>query len=171
MKKLKLILCAILLAFPMLLSHPQKSRLHSGYTLYPHELERERECIANALWFEARGEGEEGMRAVLSVIQNRKNNSKFPNTYCGVIYQPKQFSFIINGESPNKTVTSSEKEVEKKVNKLAYKVVYADFKNSFDNPDVMWYAHKNINNKWTKVKSKIITIGNHSFYAYNTKRT
>lgn len=53
----------------------------------------EKACIVQALWHEARGEKLAGLLAVASVIENRKNSSRYPADYCSVIWQDKQFSF------------------------------------------------------------------------------
>lgn len=50
-------------------------------------------CLAEALYFEARGEGRNGQRAVAEVILNRVDSGAFPNSVCGVIYQRGQFSY------------------------------------------------------------------------------
>lgn len=42
-------------------------------------------CLAEALYFEARGTGEEGRRAVGEVILNRAASPEFPDTICGVV--------------------------------------------------------------------------------------
>jgi len=44
-------------------------------------------CLAEALYFEARGETVKGQFAVAEVIRNRVKSSRFPNSYCGVIHQ------------------------------------------------------------------------------------
>ncbi len=44
-------------------------------------------CLAEALYFEARGETVKGQFAVAEVIRNRVKSNRFPNTYCGVIHQ------------------------------------------------------------------------------------
>ncbi len=44
-------------------------------------------CLAEALYFEARGETVKGQFAVAEVIQNRVKSSRFPGSYCGVIHQ------------------------------------------------------------------------------------
>ena len=44
-------------------------------------------CLAEALYFEARGETVKGQFAVAEVIRNRVNSSRFPNSYCAVINQ------------------------------------------------------------------------------------
>ncbi|MCX7564930.1 cell wall hydrolase [Sulfitobacter sp. F26169L] len=44
-------------------------------------------CLAEALYFEARGETVKGQFAVAEVIRNRVKSGRFPNSYCGVINQ------------------------------------------------------------------------------------
>ncbi|SHE40107.1 Cell wall hydrolase CwlJ, involved in spore germination [Litoreibacter ascidiaceicola] len=44
-------------------------------------------CLAEALYFEARGETVKGQIAVAEVILNRVSSSRFPDTVCGVIKQ------------------------------------------------------------------------------------
>lgn len=56
-------------------------------------------CLIAALYFEARGEGPEGMRAVRAVIENRVDDTRWPDTYCDVIYQPMQFAWTRDGLS------------------------------------------------------------------------
>lgn len=51
-------------------------------------------CLAGAIYFEARGETLEGQLAVGRVIVNRAQSGRFPSSYCGVVYQPSQFSFV-----------------------------------------------------------------------------
>ncbi len=64
---------------------------------------RERNCLANGVYFEARGEPTKGQQAVAQVILNRVRNPAYPNTVCGVVYQNKrkrnacQFSFACDG--------------------------------------------------------------------------
>jgi spore germination cell wall hydrolase CwlJ-like protein len=49
--------------------------------------EKEQRCLAEGIYFEARGEIEKGQAAVAQVILNRVRNPTFPNTICGVVYQ------------------------------------------------------------------------------------
>jgi len=64
---------------------------------------RDLECLTQAAYYEARGEGRDGMRAVAQVVLNRVRHSAFPKTVCGVVYQGAnrrvgcQFSFTCNG--------------------------------------------------------------------------
>jgi spore germination cell wall hydrolase CwlJ-like protein len=47
----------------------------------------ELECLAKTIYFEARGESEQGQRAVAAVVLNRVKSPKFPNTICEVVHQ------------------------------------------------------------------------------------
>lgn len=51
-------------------------------------------CMTLAIFKEAEGEGLEGMRAVGDVIINRVESDEFPDEVCGVVLQPKQFSWV-----------------------------------------------------------------------------
>ena len=55
--------------------------------------------LAENAYFEARGEGLEGMIAVTNVVSHRVSDSEFPKTYYDVITQPKQFSWL-NTKAP-----------------------------------------------------------------------
>ncbi len=55
-------------------------------------------CLAEALYFEARGEGRQGQQAVAEVILNRVDSRAFPSTVCGVVNQRSQFSYTIGGK-------------------------------------------------------------------------
>ncbi|MDO5529897.1 MAG: cell wall hydrolase [Paracoccus sp. (in: a-proteobacteria)] len=50
-------------------------------------------CLAEALYFEARGEGVNGQRAVAEVILNRVDSRQFPSSVCGVVNQRGQFTY------------------------------------------------------------------------------
>nr|WP_246723559.1 cell wall hydrolase [Rhizobium sp. ARZ01] len=59
----------------------------------------EQKCLAEGIYFEARGESLKGQAAVAQVILNRARNPAYPNTVCNVVYQGEklrtgcQFSF------------------------------------------------------------------------------
>ena len=55
---------------------------------------KETKCIATAIYHEARGEPIMGQAAVGYVINNRVFSERYPDTACGVVYQPWQFSHI-----------------------------------------------------------------------------
>ncbi len=65
--------------------------------------DKERRCLAEAIYFEARGESEQGQAAVAQVVLNRVASGLYPPTICGVVYQNRrrlnacQFSFACDG--------------------------------------------------------------------------
>lgn len=59
-------------------------------------------CLAGAIYFEARNEPLDGQLAVGRVIVNRSKSGRFPASYCGVVNQPSQFSFV-HHHTPVKT--------------------------------------------------------------------
>ena len=50
-------------------------------------------CLAEAVYFEARGEAVRGQIAVAQVVLNRAFSGKYPDTVCGVVYQNKHRHF------------------------------------------------------------------------------
>jgi spore germination cell wall hydrolase CwlJ-like protein len=64
---------------------------------------REQHCLAQAIYYEARGESRQGQMAVAEVVANRTRSDYYPNTVCGVVYQGServtgcQFSFTCDG--------------------------------------------------------------------------
>ena len=69
-----------------------------------HDNQKQRSCLARALYNEARGEPEAGQWAVAAVILNRVQSSRYPDTVCDVVYQNAskfnrcQFSFACDGK-------------------------------------------------------------------------
>jgi len=66
----------------------------------PATLSRDMNCLAGAIYFEARGESLAGQLAVASVIVERANSGRFPDSYCGVVFQRSQFSFVRGNRMP-----------------------------------------------------------------------
>lgn len=63
-----------------------------------------RRCLALSMYWEARNEGREGMRAIGSVVLNRVEHADFPGTPCEVVFDggetpPCQFSWWCDGRS------------------------------------------------------------------------
>ncbi|WP_010095943.1 spore cortex-lytic enzyme [Ornithinibacillus scapharcae] len=54
--------------------------------------------MANAVYGEARGEPYEGQVAVAAVILNRVESPTFPNTVAGVIFEPRAFTAVADGQ-------------------------------------------------------------------------
>ncbi|MCZ2397887.1 MAG: cell wall hydrolase [Chitinophagales bacterium] len=156
---------SFLVLFPAALDVPVKSREHSGVVTQNQETELL--CIKSALWHEARGEPEEGIRAVMSVIYNRKNSKHYPDTFCDVILQDKQFSAFNSNKGLAtkrlKPVREADIAAYTKVAGIAQEVLLGTFKPVLD-PSVMHYAHFRVKNHWTKKYKKVKVAGKHVFY-------
>ena len=66
--------------------------------------QRSLQCLAEAVYYEARSESEDGQRAVAQVVLNRVRHPAYPGTVCGVVYQGPlkpgggcQFTFTCDG--------------------------------------------------------------------------
>lgn len=128
---------------------------------------KEQQCLEEALWFEARGDGEHSMKAVANVILNRVHSKDYPKTICDVVSQPKQFSYR-NHLKPSQRLQINPKASEK----LTYAKMKEHLKEwhtqGFEpvlEPSVLWYARSEVSNYWTRTKIKVQQIGSHVFYA------
>ncbi len=61
---------------------------------------RELRCLAGAIYFESKSESLKGQLAVGHVVANRAASGRFPTSYCGVVYQRSQFSFVRGKSMP-----------------------------------------------------------------------
>lgn len=166
-KILCIFLFIILISIPSFLSVPTKGRESGGIVLDSKEYTKELTCLINTLYAEARSEPEEGIRAVMSVIYNRKNHKNYPNTFCKVILQDKQFSAFNSNKSLAtkrlKPVKGPDEEAYIKVAGIAQEAVVGAFKPVLE-PSVLWYTHIRVKNKWTRKFERVKVIASHSFY-------
>ncbi|HET9458354.1 MAG TPA: cell wall hydrolase [Sphingomicrobium sp.] len=122
-------------------------------------LDEEANCIAVAVYHEARGESLEGQLAVARVIMNRAASGKYPPTWCGTVKQPWQFSFVRNYQFPY-TDTSS----------LAWRKAVAITRLAISNAvpslsgDVLWYHADYVAPSWGRRLTRVDKIGTHIFY-------
>ena len=119
---------------------------------------REMECLATGIYFESKSEPLAGQLAVGHVIANRANsNGRFPSTYCGVLFQRGQFSFIRGKSLPS--VPKSSKQWKTAV--AIAKIVAQDLKQSAVGKALFFHA-RYVSPKW-RLK-RVAAIGNHVFY-------
>ncbi len=119
---------------------------------------RELECLAVGIYFESKSEPLAGQLAVGEVIANRANsNGRFPSSYCGVLFQRKQFSFIRGRALP--AVPRSSRQWTTAV--AIAKIVDQDLKDSAASKALFFHA-KRVSPRW-KLK-RVASIGNHIFY-------
>ena len=119
---------------------------------------RELECLAVGVYFESKSEPLAGQLAVGEVIANRANsNGRFPSTYCGVLFQRSQFSFIRGRSLPS--VPRASKQWHTAV--AIAKIVDQDLKDSVVGNALFFHA-KRVSPGW-RLK-RVASVGNHIFY-------
>ena len=155
------------ISFPSFLSIPSKSRESGGVLIGTSEYHKEVQCLTEAAYHEAANQPEEGIRAVLQVIKNRKEAKGFPSSFCGVVQQPKQFSYrndLQPGQmKPIKIKNSLDKEALQKIHYLSELTAQGTLRN--DLPEgTLYYAHKKVKNHWTKKFERVKVIHQHVFY-------
>ena len=122
-------------------------------------LDEQTNCLATAVYFEARGESLEGQYAVARVVMNRAVSGKYPPDWCSVVKQPAQFSFVRNGQFPAVDTSSPAWARAEAIARLAA----ANIVPSLDN-DVLWYHANYVDPSWCHRMNIVEKIGAHIFY-------
>lgn len=126
----------------------------------------EENCLARAIYFEARSESEIGQMAVAKVILNRVKSPDYPKTICGVVYQGSQrrnscqFSFACDG-LPDDIRQPAAWAQSKRV---AQKALAGDKKVAAMLGGALNYHADYVKPKWARSMRKAIKIGRHIFY-------
>ena len=125
-------------------------------------LDAEANCIAVAVYHEARGESVEGQLAVAKVIMNRAASGKYPPSWCGTVKQPWQFSFVNprTGVMPGVDEASASWRKALGVTRLAV----ANAVQSLP-ADALWYHADYVAPSWGRRLNRVSKIGNHIFYS------
>ena len=122
-------------------------------------LDQQTNCLATAVYFEARGESLEGQLAVAHVVMNRASSGRYPPDWCSVVKQPAQFSFVRHGEFPQADTNSEAwKKAEAIAELAAYNVVPSV------GTDVLWYHADYVAPAWRHGLQEVEQIGAHIFY-------
>jgi hypothetical protein len=118
-------------------------------------------CVAVAVYHEARGESLEGQLAVAKVIMNRATSGKYPTSWCGVVKQPWQFSFVNprTGYMPSVDQASASWRKALGVTRLAM----ANAVQSVP-ADCLWYHADYVRPSWGRRLTRVEKIGAHIFY-------
>jgi hypothetical protein len=126
----------------------------------------EENCMARAIYFEARSESELGQLAVARVILNRTKDPAYPKTICGVVYQGSnrrnscQFSFACDGlpddvKQPIAWANSK---------RIAQKAMAGDKTMKIMSTATNYHADY-VRPKWAGNMKRLVKIGRHIFYS------
>ena len=143
------------------------------------KLNRQAHCLALAIYFEARGESEDGQVAVSQVILNRVESKRYPNTICGVVYQNAhmrnrcQFSFTCDGKPEHPT----EAKMWRQAKRLASQMLCGS-ECALDPlapkgrvREATHYHATYVRPRWSYRLRPVGRIGLHKFYTYKTPRS
>lgn len=128
------------------------------------ERSEEWRCLAEALYFEARGESPLGQVAVAEVILNRVDDGGYPGSVCGVVRQghdsegPCQFSFYCDGKPEH----IGNREVFERVGKIAWLML--EGKPRILTGKATHFHAASVNPSWARRMVRTAQIGDHIFY-------
>lgn len=128
--------------------------------------EKDIECLAHNIYYEARGEGVAGMTAVGYVTTNRAAHRGFPTTICGVVHEKRfvkgrafcQFSWVCNQPRGRLQPASYQQARE-----IAIQVLKREIRNPIGNG--LYFHEKSLRPRFAKAHNFVATIGNHKFYS------
>lgn len=130
------------------------------------QLLAERRCLAEAMYYEARGEGARGEMAVAEVVFHRMRSRIYPSTICGVVFEGAQekracqFSFVCNGDMKR----TKEPHAWHAAQFLAAKIMTGTVPLGDMTDDATSYHAVYVDPVWAGHLVRTVQIGNHIFY-------
>jgi len=122
-------------------------------------------CLAEAIYFEARGEAVRGQIAVAQVVMNRAFSGYYPNTVCGVVYQNKyrhlacQFTFACD----NNPDVIREPDMWERAKKIAKAMLDGQIWLPEVGKSTHYHAYY-VHPSWVAEMKKLYKFGVHTFY-------
>jgi len=123
------------------------------------ELDEEGKCLATAVYFESMGEPLEGQLAVANVVINRAKSGQYPTSWCGVVKQKAQFSFVRAGRFPRISYGSDAWAKAEAIARIAALNLSSVVPN-----DCLWYHADYVAPRWRNNLRRVEKIGAHIFY-------
>lgn len=123
------------------------------------EMSREVMCLAQAVYFESRGEPLDGQLAVARVIINRAESNRFPDDYCSVVTQRSQFSFVRGGHIPTPNAGSAAWSRAKAIARIAHRDMWES-----EAGDALYFHATHVRPSWAHRMTTRARIDNHIFY-------
>jgi len=122
-------------------------------------LSRDLLCLAQAIYFEARGEPLAGQLAVGAVVINRTTSGRYPSDYCSVVTQRGQFSFVRGGRIPSPDESSPAWTRARALAQIAHQDLWQSAAG-----DALFFHARYVNPGWARTKVKLAAIDSHVFY-------
>jgi spore germination cell wall hydrolase CwlJ-like protein len=163
------IIMGLLLLFScvkMATEYRSKSRLDETITTSARDVEKQLQCMARNIYWEAASEPFEGKVAVAQVTINRVQSGKFADSVCGVVYQKTRFfEKVVCQFSWFCETTHLTRPVYQKLYKESEEVAKMVMLEGFRLPmlkEAIYYHADYVNPRWNK--PRITQIGRHIFY-------
>lgn len=125
------------------------------------------QCLAENVYFEARGEPLEGQYAVAEVTVNRTEAPNFPHTICGVVHESRwdqaRRRFVADFSWTELGALSPDNGAAWKRAMTVATAVYEDLREPVV-PGALFYHSVSVRPAWARRRKVIATIGNHIFY-------
>jgi spore germination cell wall hydrolase CwlJ-like protein len=125
------------------------------------------ECLAENVYFEARGEPLEGQYAVAEVTLNRTRAEHFPHTVCGVVHEARWNSgrgrFVADFSWTELEGLSPQNDPAWKQALAVANAAYEDLHEPLV-PGALYYHALSVHPAWSKSRKTVATIGKHVFY-------
>lgn len=118
---------------------------------------RELECLAVGIYYESKSEPLAGQLAVGQVIANRAKSGRFASTYCGVLFQRSQFSFVRGHSYPSPARASRQWQNAVAVAKIVDQKLHASAM-----AGALFFHAKRVSPGWRM--ARLGSVGNHVFY-------
>jgi len=131
------------------------------------QLLAEHKCLSEVLYYEARGEGLSGQKAIAEVVFHRMNHGNFGHSICAVVYEGRdkpgcQFSFTCNGEGRRPKQRSAWRASEK----LAASILTGQIPLKNATGGALNFHAISVQPEWADTLEKTTQIGNHVFYRH-----
>lgn len=158
-------IAAVLSAFPFAVHDARAvntlmvTELPKALVSWPN-YEKERLCLQKNIYFEARNQGVEGMKAVAAVTMNRIADSRWPDSVCAVVYQRSQFSWtrLVKYQEPRR----GEREYWDTAGFIADQALAGDLDHRVEG--AVYFHTLSVSPAWSRGKKLIATIGDHKFF-------
>jgi len=150
---------------------PAEKQIYTSL-IAPENMAREQRCLAEAVYFEARSEGEQGRAAVAQVVLNRVKSGLYPNSVCGTVYQNAsrylacQFTFACEGKSLRITEPGPWRDAVRIAREVYDGTTYLAEVGASTH-----YHADYVRPYWARKLKKMDTIGRHVFYKLRPGQT
>jgi spore germination cell wall hydrolase CwlJ-like protein len=152
-------------AAPMVVHAVQARDLQPASDTVMGQLLAEHKCLSEVMYYEARGEGAGGQKAIAEVVFHRMNHGDYGHSICAVVYEGSQhpgcqFSFACNGDMKKTKQPGAWHQAEM----LAARIMTGEIPLKNATGGATNFHAISVSPDWADTKEKTTQIGNHIFY-------